>query len=106
LTATKGWAALEVEGVYTRARELCQHIGETPPLGLVRWGLWHFHAMRGEPQTARELGEQFLALARRAGEPGRLLAAHIVLGAALFMLGEFAQAQEHWERSLTHYGPQ
>jgi predicted ATPase len=96
LTATKGWAAPEVEGVYTRARELCQHIGETPRLGPVLWGLWHFHAVRGEPQTARELGEQFLGLARRAGDPARLLAAHFVLGGALFMLGEFAPAQEHW----------
>jgi len=84
LTATKGWAAPEVEGVYTRARELCQHIGETPQLGPVR-GLWHFHAVRGEPQTARELGEQFLGLAQRAGDPARLLAAHFVLGGALLM---------------------
>jgi DNA-binding winged helix-turn-helix (wHTH) protein/tetratricopeptide (TPR) repeat protein len=105
LTATKGWAAPEVEGVYTRARELCQHIGETPQLSPVLWGLWHFHAVRGEPQTARELGEQFLGLARRAGDPARLLAAHFVLGGALFMLGEFGSAQDHWERSLTYYVP-
>jgi predicted ATPase len=106
LTATKGWAAPEVEEVYTRARELCQCIGETPQLGPVLWGLWHFHAVRGRPQTARELGEQFLRVARRAREPAPLLAAHFVLGAALCLLGEFPSAREHWERSLSCYDPQ
>ena len=32
LLATKGLAAPEVERAYTRARELCQQVGETPQL--------------------------------------------------------------------------
>jgi hypothetical protein len=62
LTATKGWAASEVKDVYIRARDLCQRIGETPQLSPALWGLWHFHAVRAEPQIARELGEQLLGL--------------------------------------------
>ena len=42
LMATKGYAAPEVERAYTRARELCQQIGETPQLFPVLWGLWGF----------------------------------------------------------------
>jgi hypothetical protein len=39
LVATKGNAAPEVEGVYARARELCQKLGETPELFPVLFGL-------------------------------------------------------------------
>ena len=41
--ATKGYAAPEVEHAYTRARELCQQVGETPQLFPVLWGLWVFY---------------------------------------------------------------
>ena len=40
LMATKGYAAPEVGKAYTRARELCQQVGETPQLFPVLWGLW------------------------------------------------------------------
>ena len=60
LMATKGYAAPEVEKAYTRARELCQQVGETPQLFPVLWGLWAFYLVRAELQTARELGEQLL----------------------------------------------
>ena len=39
LMATKGYAAPEVDRAYTRARELCQQMGETPQLFPVLWGL-------------------------------------------------------------------
>ena len=43
LRATKGQAAPEVERLYTRARELCEQVGEPPQLFRVLWGLWHVH---------------------------------------------------------------
>ena len=43
LTATKGWAAPEVEKTYTRAHELCQQVGESTQLFPVLWGLWVFY---------------------------------------------------------------
>ena len=45
--ATKGYAAPEVEKAYTRARELCQQVGETPQLFPVLWGLWVFYLSAG-----------------------------------------------------------
>src|SRR5439155_3964285 len=39
LIATKGYATSEVERAYTRARELCQQVGETPQLFSVLFGL-------------------------------------------------------------------
>ena len=43
LMATKGFAAPEVEQAYTRARELCRQVGETPQLFPVLLGLWVFY---------------------------------------------------------------
>ena len=70
--ATKGYAAPEVEQAYTRARELCQQVGETPQLFPVLFGLAAFHLVRGELQTARELSEQLLRLAQSVQDPALL----------------------------------
>ena len=103
LMATKGYAALEVEYAYARARELCQQVGETPQLFQALWGLWYFYLVRAELQTAHELGEQLLHLAQRVQAPALLLVAHRVLGQTLAFLGEFSTAQGHLERGMTLY---
>ncbi|HEY7495904.1 MAG TPA: AAA family ATPase [Candidatus Tectomicrobia bacterium] len=106
LMATRGYAAPEVASAYARARELCWQTGETPQLFQALWGLWYFSLVRAELQTARELGEQILPLARRVQAPALLLVAHRVLGQTLAFLGEFATAQGHLERGLTLYDPE
>ena len=70
------------------------------------WGLWHFHVVRGEPQTARELGEQLLTLAQQHQEPAYFLAAHFMLGGALTNLGALEPALTHWEQTFALYDPQ
>jgi TOMM system kinase/cyclase fusion protein len=103
LAVTRGYAAPEVAKVYTRARELCQQLGETPQLFLVLWGLWDFYLVRAELQTARELGEQLLSLAQRVQDPVLLLEAHDALGQTLCCLGEYAPARMHLEQSIDLY---
>ncbi len=106
LVVTKGMAAPEVEKVYTRARELCRQMGETPQLFPVLRGLWEFHEVRGEYKTACELGEQLLTLAQSIQDPALLLVAHDVLGDTSFWLGEFVPAKEHSEQGTALYDPQ
>ena len=105
LRITKGYGAPEVEQTFTRARELCQQLGDTPQLFPVLWGLWYMYYIRAEYQTARELGTQCLALAQSAQDPGLLVEAHFVLGANLFILGEFAPAREQFEQGIALYDP-
>jgi predicted ATPase len=105
LMATKGAGAPEVERTYARARELCQQVGETPQLFPVLYGLWLFHLVRAQLQTARELGEQLLSLAQRTQEVALILEAHRALGTSLFYLGELALARTHLERALALYNP-
>jgi predicted ATPase len=106
LGVTTGHSSREVETAYTRARELCQQIGDTPQLFPVLWGLCVSAIVRGEHQTARELAEQFLSLARSVQDPELLLWAHYGLGATLTWLGEFTLALEHVRQSSALYDPQ
>jgi class 3 adenylate cyclase/predicted ATPase len=106
LTATKGFGAPEVERIYTRARELCRQVGETPQLFPVLYGLWLFYAVRAELQAARELGEQLLSLAQSAQDPALLLEAHFALGDTLLWPGELSLARSHLEQGVTLYDPQ
>src|SRR5262249_14291856 len=103
LMATRGYAAPEVAATYNRARELCQQAEETPELFPVLWGLWLLYTGRAEHETARELGEQCLSLARRLDDPALLLEAHIALRASWFLLGQLSQEQADIEQCRSIY---
>ncbi len=79
LMATKGYAAPEVEKVYTRARELCQQIGETPQLFPVLCGLWAFYSVRAEYRQHVSWGSSSSPGPERA-RPDVSSGAHNVLG--------------------------
>jgi len=102
----KGYAAPEVEATYTEALKLCRQLGETPQRFPALMGLRTFYHVRGDLQTAHELGEQLLVLAETTGEPGLLLEAHRVLGGGLFKLGRLAESRSHLEQALDLYDPQ
>ena len=106
LRATKGQAAPEVERLYTRARELCEQVGEPPQLFRVLWGLWMVYSARGEYQKQRALGEQLLSLAQRLQDPDLLLEAHHALWTTLLAGGELAAARPHQEQGMRLYDPQ
>ncbi|MGE0822974.1 MAG: adenylate/guanylate cyclase domain-containing protein [Candidatus Binatia bacterium] len=105
LMTIKGFGAPEVGNVYRRARELCQQVGETPQLFPALWGLWLFHAGRGELQTARELGEQLFGLAQIVQDSAFLLEAHHALWATSFWRGELALARSHSKQGIALYDP-
>src|SRR5262245_64937112 len=86
-TAAKGYAAPEVEGAYSRARTLCQQLGDTQQLFLVLIGLWNFYFVRGASQTACDLGEQLLALAESTNDTVRRLSGNGVRGEGLLNIG-------------------
>jgi TOMM system kinase/cyclase fusion protein len=106
LMPVKGWAAPEVAYAYTRALELCRQVGETLQLFPALAGLLRFYYVRAELQTARELGEQCLRLARSGQDPVLFMATHYMLGATLFYLGELVPSRTHLEQSIALYDPQ
>jgi tetratricopeptide (TPR) repeat protein len=106
LYATKGNAAPEVERVYTRARELCEQLGDTQHLFPVLRGLINHYMTRGRLQTASQLAEQLLRLARSQHEPAYLLLAYHMLGIVLCFRGELVSAYTHHKQVLAIYNPQ
>jgi class 3 adenylate cyclase/tetratricopeptide (TPR) repeat protein len=106
LLAIRGYTAPEVEKAATRARELCQQLGETLLLVPVLDRLAMFYFVRGEVQTARELAEQMLRLAQSAQDRYLLLMAYARLGIPLYLLGELTSARTHSEQAMALYDPQ
>jgi predicted ATPase len=102
----KGYTAVEVEHVYTRAQELCQQVGESPQLFSALMGLWRFSLNRPRLRTARELGEQCFSLAQHLEDSVRLQEAHSMLGSTLLYLGEPVAALAHLEQGIALYDPQ
>ena len=106
LLATQGHAAPDVERAYSRARELCAQVGDTPQLFPVLRGLMLYYQQRGDIQTASQLGEQLLRLAQTQPDAAPLLLAHYALGNVVFLRGEPAVARTHLSQALALYDPQ
>jgi tetratricopeptide (TPR) repeat protein len=103
LIPLKSRGAPEVERAYTRARELCERVGDPPELFPVLFGLWTVQLLRGELRGAYELAEQLLRRAKSPHEPGLLLYARYALGNTSFWLGELLRAREHLEMAISLY---
>jgi predicted ATPase len=103
LMMTKGYAADDVEANFVRARELCQHVGETPYLFAPLWGLWAFYVTRGESKETLPLARQILSLAEHTQNPVFRLHAHYALGASFFWRAEFVSAREHLDQAIAMY---
>jgi class 3 adenylate cyclase/tetratricopeptide (TPR) repeat protein len=106
LITAKGYTAPDVEQTVTRARELCQQLGETPQLFPVLVRLWLSYSNRAELQTAYELAEQMMRLAQSVQDPHLLVWAHGALGWTLYWRGELTSARPHLEQSIVLYDPQ
>jgi DNA-binding winged helix-turn-helix (wHTH) protein/predicted ATPase len=105
LTAVKGYGAPDVEQTFIRSHELCHEMGDPPERFSVLRGLVAFYVGRARYQTARELGEQLLTLARDTDNDAHYVEAHLSLGATLYFLGDFIPALAHLEQVNLHYDP-
>jgi class 3 adenylate cyclase/predicted ATPase len=106
LIAVRGYGAPEVQAAYTRARELCERLGDPPELFPATFGLWLMYFVRGELRTAYELAEQLLRRAQSAHDPAQLTHGHAALGNILYFMGEFLSAKERLENAIILYDPE
>jgi class 3 adenylate cyclase/predicted ATPase len=104
LQQVQGFGADEVETTYTRAREVCEQVGEPVELFQALWGLW-LYTVGGKarfdhgPRIAQEL----LDLAEREGDPALLLEARHALVPTTLWVGEPAAALQHAEQGIALY---
>ena len=105
LIVTKGYAAPEVGTAYTRARELCQQVGETHSSSRCSWDCGRFIHVRAESQ--RRVNWRSSSSAWPSACKTRLApsGAHGRWG-NLLLLGELPLAHAHLEQALPSYDPQ
>jgi class 3 adenylate cyclase/DNA-binding winged helix-turn-helix (wHTH) protein/predicted ATPase len=106
LRMIKGHTAPDVEGVYIRAHELSQQVGDGWQQFSALMGLGRFYINRARLQKAHELSEQCLTLAQRVQNPVFLLEAHRMFGVTLFFRGELVTAGRHLEEGIALYDVQ
>jgi predicted ATPase len=103
LVAVQGYATPEVAQVYTRARELCRQLGDTPQLFPVLRGLFVFYLSYGQLQTAQNLAEHLLRQAERQSDMAPQILGHYLLGLALFCRGTPVEAARQFEQAIVAY---
>jgi predicted ATPase len=101
--ATRGYASPAAEHTFARAWEICQRLGEPPQRFPVLYGLCASYWVGGKHRQARDQAEQFLHLAQRQEDTAPRMVAHRALGLPLYLMGEVAQAHEHFAQSLALY---
>ncbi|MCZ6876322.1 MAG: hypothetical protein O7G88_22795, partial [bacterium] len=99
----KSMSAPEVQRSYSRARDLCQQIGDDRLIYQVLMGLWGGALHRADLQQTRELAEDFLNRVRHQHDPVLNVRAHSQLGLTLLCTGELVTAYEHLARGVAVY---
>ena len=103
LLATRGFSDLELAQTYGRARELTQGIDASFELFQTLTGLKDYYDVRLELQTARQVGEDMVRVARRLNHPGLAAMAHHQQSTTLLYLGQPSGFLEQRERMLALY---
>jgi predicted ATPase len=104
LAATRGWAVREVEGVFLRAREICEELHDTRALLQVLWGLIGVTFVSADFRKAQILGRQVLRLATELGNPVYGVLGHMEVGGTAFHLGDAAaHSGHHFEEAQALY---
>jgi hypothetical protein len=103
MMAAKGWAAKEVLDAYTRARVLCEELGDERETFIVLRGEGQYRMIRGESQIARSLGDRCVELAAGSKDMGVHIETHHLFWANSFFMGEYADADFHCAKGISLY---
>ena len=101
LIVTQGFGAPGMAHAFRRVCEMGLRVWEAPQSFLSFSMILRVYLVRGELQTARNLGEQLLTWARDLNDPTSLALAHGGLGYVMSIQGGLVQARHHLEQSLT-----
>ena len=101
--AVKGISSPEAGATYSRARELCESLGETPHIFPALHGLWRFYLVRGDLRTAKQMAGSLSQLADALHDRDFELQAAWAEGATALWMGEFTTARSRCEHAITLY---
>jgi predicted ATPase len=105
LSMSRGHSLPDAGKSMTRARELCQQMGEPTELFTVIFALWAYYIVGAKLEDARQMAEQLLRMGEHAQDQVLLLGAHYTLGTTMQFLGKLPEGQEHLALAATYYDP-
>ena len=98
--AARGYMAADVEGIYGRARDLCDNVTDTPYRFTVLRGLWNSAFLRKPLTQAQDLGAELLALANAQDDDTRRALGYRAQGCCLVFRGEFESGWESFRQAI------
>lgn len=105
LIVVKGNILPETGHACARARELWEQLGSPSEFLHIPYAQARYHALRGEPDLAHQLGEDLLRLSLERNDSAGLVLGHMSSGRDLMLVGSFASAQAHLESVQALYDP-
>ena len=105
LRTLKGWSDGETVETVFRARQLCDQLDDSPYRGEIGLGEYTVYLLRGELDDAVRCGHELLRLANMDHSSVERHIGHRAIGATLFHMGQFEEAQHHLEAGLALYDP-
>jgi hypothetical protein len=104
LSVTQGYQSAAVEEAWTRARELCRTLGNTPEVFASLWGLARICRTRGQFDLSMKFGDELLDLSKSSPSVAFAVAGHDVIGLASLFTGDLAAADAHLSELLSVSG--
>jgi predicted ATPase/class 3 adenylate cyclase len=105
LIAVHGYSAPQTGAAYSRARVLCERLGEAEPLVATLSGEFVYYFVRGDYPKMRRLSEEARQVADRLPNPVIRLASHRLAGITAMHFGAFCEARSELEAILCLYEP-
>src|SRR5262249_16899544 len=101
----KGYGAPETRAACARARELARGVGDGSERFAAYYGLWVGHLARCEPAPMREIADLFLREATAGPDCPEAVVAHRNFGTTCLYFGDFAGADDHFQKAIELYDP-
>lgn len=103
LTETLGWASYDLEAAFTRARALCEKLGNHIGLYQALNGLAATHFLRGELPQAVETAKPVVQMASALDNPVIQITAANLISYPSYYLADFDGARRYAEQALALY---
>ncbi len=103
LIAVHGYCAAQTGAAYSRARVLCERLGEAEPLVATLSGEFVYCFSRGDHRMMRRLTDEARQISERLPNPVIRLASHRLAGITAMHFGAFSKARSEFEAILQLY---
>jgi serine/threonine protein kinase/predicted ATPase len=101
----RGYVDVESGRCVTRARDICQRIGDIPALTQALWGVFAFYVVGGDLVSSLDVANQLTRIAEQSGRSTDWLLAFTAVGITRMHRGEIEPAHQLFERAIEKHNP-